>query len=140
MLLRLIGKWLNAGILEGLVLSYPDEGTPQGGVISPLLANIYLHAVLDDWFVRDVQPALVRSATMVRYADDCAPRRRGKETAGSNGSSLAVREVRAGPSGSGLQDLGSNHRMLLWSNDRGGERDGKGGTNPSGVRCEDERK
>lgn len=71
-LLRLIGKWLNAGVLEGLVLSYPDEGTPQGGVISPLLANIYLHTVLDDWFVRDVQPALRRTATMVRYADDVA--------------------------------------------------------------------
>jgi len=71
-LLRLIGKWLNAGVLEGLVLSYPDEGTPQGGVISPLLANIYLHDVLDDWFVKDVQPALARSAVMVRYADDVA--------------------------------------------------------------------
>jgi RNA-directed DNA polymerase len=69
-LLRLIGKWLNAGVVEGLVLSYPDEGTPQGGVISPLLANIYLHTVLDEWFVRDVQPALARRAEMVRYADD----------------------------------------------------------------------
>jgi group II intron reverse transcriptase/maturase len=69
-LLRLIGKWLNAGVVEGLVLSYPDEGTPQGGVISPLLANIYLHTVLDEWFVRNVQPALARKATMVRYADD----------------------------------------------------------------------
>src|SRR5512144_1830300 len=69
-LLRLIGKWLNAGVVEGLVLSYPDEGTPQGGVISPLLANIYLHTVLDEWFVRDIQPALARKADMVRYADD----------------------------------------------------------------------
>ena len=69
-LLRLIGKWLNAGILEGLVLSYPDEGTPQGGVISPLLANIYLHTVLDEWFMRDVKRVLARPATMVRYADD----------------------------------------------------------------------
>lgn len=69
-LLRLIGKWLNAGVREGGVLSHPDEGTPQGGVISPLLANIYLHEVLDEWFVRDIQPALERSATMVRYADD----------------------------------------------------------------------
>ena len=69
-LLRLIGKWLNAGVVEGLVLSYPDEGTPQGGVISPLLANIYLHTVLDGWFVRDVQPALARQAEMIRYADD----------------------------------------------------------------------
>jgi RNA-directed DNA polymerase len=69
-LLRLIGKWLNAGVLEGLELSYPEQGTPQGGVISPLLANIYLHTVLDEWFVHDVRPALVRHAEMVRYADD----------------------------------------------------------------------
>jgi RNA-directed DNA polymerase len=71
-LLRLIGKWLNAGILEGLVLSRPDEGTPQGGVISPLLANIYLHEVLDEWFVRDVRPNLAGEAAMVRFADDVA--------------------------------------------------------------------
>ena len=69
-LLRLIGKWLNAGVLEGQDLSYPDEGTPQGGVISPLLANIYLHEVLDDWFVRVVRPAIAGSAALVRYADD----------------------------------------------------------------------
>jgi RNA-directed DNA polymerase len=69
-LLRLIGKWLNAGVLEGLVLSYPDEGTPQGGVISPLLANIYLHEVLDEWFVQDVQPALAGHAELFRFADD----------------------------------------------------------------------
>jgi group II intron reverse transcriptase/maturase len=69
-LLRLIGKWLNAGVVEGAELSYPDEGTPQGGVISPLLANIYLHTVLDEWFVRDVQPALAHKAEMIRYADD----------------------------------------------------------------------
>jgi RNA-directed DNA polymerase len=69
-LLRLIGKWLNAGVLEGLMLSYPDEGTPQGGVISPLLANIYLHDVLDEWFVRDVKPALAGHAELFRFADD----------------------------------------------------------------------
>lgn len=69
-LLRLIGKWLNAGVLEGLELSYPDEGTPQGGVISPLLANIYLHDVFDEWFVRDASPALRGRAFPVRYADD----------------------------------------------------------------------
>src|SRR5215470_9502200 len=50
-ILRLIGKWLNAGVLEGALLSYPEAGTPQGGVISPLLANLYLHEVLDEWFV-----------------------------------------------------------------------------------------
>lgn len=69
-LLRLIGKWLNAGVLEGLELSYPEAGTPQGGVISPLLANIYLHEVLDDWFVREVQPRLRGRAWLIRYADD----------------------------------------------------------------------
>jgi group II intron reverse transcriptase/maturase len=68
--LRLIGKWLNAGVLEGLVLSYPEEGTPQGGVISPILANIFLHDVVDDWFVCDVQPRLQGRSLLVRYADD----------------------------------------------------------------------
>jgi len=69
-LLRLIGKWLNAGVLEGLDLSHPDAGTPQGGVISPLLANIYLHEVLDEWFVRAVRPNLGGDAALVRYPDD----------------------------------------------------------------------
>jgi group II intron reverse transcriptase/maturase len=69
-LLRLIGKWLHAGVLEGQNLSYSDEGTPQGGVISPLLANIYLHEVLDEWFVRDVKPVLEGQAALIRYADD----------------------------------------------------------------------
>jgi len=68
--LRLIGKWLNAGVLEELELSYPDAGTPQGGVISPLLANIYLHIVVDEWFVHEVQPRLKGRAHLVRYADD----------------------------------------------------------------------
>ena len=69
-LLRLIGKWLNAGVLEGGELSHPEAGTPQGGVISPLLANIYLHEVLDEWFVNEVKPRLKGAAILVRYADD----------------------------------------------------------------------
>ncbi|MFO0547490.1 MAG: group II intron reverse transcriptase/maturase [Polyangiaceae bacterium] len=69
-LLRLVGKWLNAGVLEGLELSRPAVGTPQGGVISPLLANIYLHVVLDEWFAKIVVPRLRGSAHLVRYADD----------------------------------------------------------------------
>lgn len=68
--LRLIGKWLNAGVLEGLELTYPGIGTPQGGVISPLLANVFLHDVVDVWFVRDVLPRLSGRAQLVRYADD----------------------------------------------------------------------
>lgn len=69
-LLRLIGKWLNAGVLADGGLEYPDAGTPQGGVISPLLANIYLHEVLDRWFERDARPRLHGSAFLIRYADD----------------------------------------------------------------------
>ena len=69
-LIRLIGKWLNAGIIEGDAISYSDEGTPQGGVISPVLANIYLHYVLDEWFIKEVQPRLKGKSFIVRYADD----------------------------------------------------------------------
>jgi RNA-directed DNA polymerase len=71
-LLRLIGKWLNAGVMESGGLSYPEAGTPQGGVVSPLLANVYLHEVLDAWFERDVKPRLQGRAQIVRYADDVA--------------------------------------------------------------------
>ena len=69
-LLRLIGKWLNAGVLEAGRLTRPEAGTPQGGVISPLLSNIVLHAVLDDWFEREVQPRLKGRSFLIRYADD----------------------------------------------------------------------
>jgi group II intron reverse transcriptase/maturase len=69
--IRLIGKWLKAGILEeeGNIL-YPEEGTPQGGSISPVLANIYLHNVLDHWFQTEVKPRCKGDAIMCRYADD----------------------------------------------------------------------
>ena len=70
MILRLIGKWLNAGVLEEGVLTIPDDGTPQGGVISPLLANIVLHYVLDEWFEKEVRPRLKGEAFVIRYADD----------------------------------------------------------------------
>jgi RNA-directed DNA polymerase len=69
-LLRLIDKWLNAGVLEAGAISYPVAGTPQGGVISPLLANIYLHEVLDVWFERVAKPRLRGRAFLCRYADD----------------------------------------------------------------------
>jgi group II intron reverse transcriptase/maturase len=69
-LLRLIDKWLQAGVLEGGELTYPEAGTPQGGVISPLLANVYLHYVLDEWFEDVVKPRLQGQAFLVRYADD----------------------------------------------------------------------
>ena len=69
-LLCLIGKWLNAGVMEDGSISYPESGSPQGGVISPLLANVYLHYVLDMWFEREVQPRLAGRAFLIRYADD----------------------------------------------------------------------
>jgi group II intron reverse transcriptase/maturase len=68
--LRLIGKWLNAGVMEGGAVTYPSTGSPQGGVVSPLLANVYLHYVLDVWWEEVVQPRLVGRAFLIRYADD----------------------------------------------------------------------
>lgn len=67
---RLIGKWFGAGVLDGGELLHPEKGTPQGGVISPLLANVYLHYVLDEWFEQEVQPRLKGRAFLIRYADD----------------------------------------------------------------------
>jgi group II intron reverse transcriptase/maturase len=69
-LLRLIGKWLHAGVLEEGSLVHPETGTPQGGVISPLLANVFLDTVLDAWFEDEVVPRLRGPAFLVRYADD----------------------------------------------------------------------
>jgi hypothetical protein len=68
--LRLIDKWLNAGVLEDGDLTYPEAGTPPGGVLSPLAANVYLHDVLDVWFEEAVKPCLKGRAFLVRYAAD----------------------------------------------------------------------
>lgn len=67
---RAIDKWLKAGVLEQGGLRHPETGTPQGGVISPLLANIDLHEVLDLWFEREVKPRLRGQASLIRYCDD----------------------------------------------------------------------
>lgn len=67
---RLIGKWLNAGVMDNGNISYPKSGTQQGGVISPLLSNVYLHYVLDKWFTEEIMPRLKGKATLVRFADD----------------------------------------------------------------------
>jgi group II intron reverse transcriptase/maturase len=69
-LLRLIDKWLKAGVMEDGSVSYPDTGTPQGGVVSPLLSNVFLHYVLDLWFEQEVKPRLRHRAFLIRYADD----------------------------------------------------------------------
>ena len=74
-IIRLVRKWLRAGILEedGRI-EHPESGTPQGGIVSPVLANIYLHYALDLWFERVVKPRLRGRCLIIRYADDCAPR------------------------------------------------------------------
>jgi group II intron reverse transcriptase/maturase len=69
-LLRLIGKCLHVGVLEGEQYSEPESGTTQGSSLSPLLGNVYLHYVLDEWFARDVVPRMKGAAKVVRYADD----------------------------------------------------------------------
>lgn len=69
-LIRLVGKWLNAGVMEDGEVRHPETGTPQGGVISPMLANIFLHEVLDGWWDREVRPRMSGRASMIRYADD----------------------------------------------------------------------
>jgi group II intron reverse transcriptase/maturase len=71
---RLIRKWINAGVIDNGQLLVTQTGTGQGQVISPLLANIYLHYVLDEWFEGQVRPCLRGEAHEVRYADDCVPR------------------------------------------------------------------
>jgi RNA-directed DNA polymerase len=69
-IMRLIGKWLRAGVMEEGVLQHPETGVVQGGVISPVLANIFLHHVLDEWFEREVQPRLKGRSFLTRFADD----------------------------------------------------------------------
>jgi len=68
--IRMIGKWLNAGVMERGEVRYPEDGSPQGGVISPFLSNIYLHEVLDAWFEDEIVCRLSGKAKLVRFADD----------------------------------------------------------------------
>jgi len=67
---RLVLGWLKAGVLHEGKVTISEEGTPQGGIVSPLLSNLYLHEALDHWFVQEVQPRLKGGAQMVRFADD----------------------------------------------------------------------
>jgi RNA-directed DNA polymerase len=69
-LLRLVGKCLHVGVLDGEVFTKPEDGTAQGSIISPLLGNVYLHHALDLWFEREVHPRLQGHARLIRYADD----------------------------------------------------------------------
>jgi group II intron reverse transcriptase/maturase len=67
---RMTDKWLKAGVLEDGLLRHATEGSPQGGVVSPCLSNIFLHHVLDEWFENEVKPRLKGKSTLVRFADD----------------------------------------------------------------------
>lgn len=68
--LRLLGKCLHVGVLDGEEFGRPGEGTAQGSIISPMFGNVYLHYVLDLWFERDIKPRLKGNARLIRYADD----------------------------------------------------------------------
>jgi group II intron reverse transcriptase/maturase len=125
---RTIGKWLKAGVMDSGTVRRSPAGTPQGGVISPLLANLYLHEVVDTWFENDVKPRLSGHAVLVRYADDCAPRRRERRAHDlSDPKQPCCTRDEGGPLGIGRQGQVSNYRLLLRHNGRGGERAGKGG-------------
>jgi group II intron reverse transcriptase/maturase len=93
---RTIGKWLNAGIMDKGNVQYHEKGTPQGGVISPILSNIYLHEVLDNWFITTVRPRLKGKAFMVRYADDAVIGCEKKEDADRIMKVLALRFTKYG--------------------------------------------
>jgi RNA-directed DNA polymerase len=134
--LRLIRKWLKAGVLDtdGQVL-HPATGTPQGGVVSPILANVYLHYVLDLWFHRAVKPRCRGEACLIRYADDfvCAFQYQAEaerfyqelgERLGKFGLELARAKTRVIPF-SPQQDLGETSFDFLgfefrWGRDRAG--------------------
>jgi group II intron reverse transcriptase/maturase len=109
--LRLIRKWLKAGILEetGAVIN-PETGTPQGGIISPVLANIYLHKVLDQWFEEQIRP-VCRGQTMInRYADDFICAFEDKQDAQGFLKQLAVRLAEYG-----LELAADKTRMMRFS-------------------------
>ena len=70
-MLRLIGKWRRAGVMEQGALTHPETGVVQGGVLSPVLAHVFLHHVLDAWFAREVRPRMQGRCFLMRFADDC---------------------------------------------------------------------
>jgi len=90
---HMVKRVLKAGVAEDGSVTISDDGTPQGGVISPLLANIYLHYALDLWFERIYRKSCAGYARLIRYADDCVPRRQALTSA-----SHAAQKMREGPS------------------------------------------
>ncbi len=92
---RMIDKWLNAGIMDDGELVRSSAGSPQGGVISPLVSNVYLHTVLDEWFEEVVLPRMGSSCRLVRYADDFVMLFREKRDASAGSTGQAAWEIRA---------------------------------------------
>ena len=119
--LRLVRKWLKAGILEedGKVL-HPTEGTPQGGVISPILANVYLHYALDLWYERVVKRGARGRCIMIRYADDFVVAFEHREDAERFLEELPRRLDKFG-----LELSGEKTRLVAF--ERGNPSDGNGG-------------
>ena len=122
---RMIDKWLKAGVLEGGRLERTTTGTPQGGVISPLLANVYLHYVLDDWYEGTVRPQLRGRSTLVRFADDFVMAFERKDDAERMLAELGERFLRYG-----LEIHPSKTRFVDFRPDRpeGGDGSGTNGT------------
>lgn len=113
-LLRLIGRFLKAGVMEEEKYEETDRGIPQGGIISPVLANICLHYLLDKWFEEKVKPQLKGYARMIRYADDCAPQaHKGKSFKGLKLCKSCTRDGGM-PSKAGLQGQALNNHELRW--------------------------
>ena len=109
---RMIDKWLKAGVLENGLLRHATEGSPQGGVISPCLSNIFLHHVLDEWFENEVRPRLRGESTLVRFADDAvmafADYRDAERVLGVLGKRLARYELTLHPDKTRFVDFRSN--------------------------------
>jgi group II intron reverse transcriptase/maturase len=120
-LLRLIGKCLHVGVLEGVELSTSETGTAQGSVLSPLLGNVYLHYVLDLWFETEVKPRLRGRATLVRYADDFVIGFEHEEDARRVGAVLGKRLGRFG-----LTLHPDKTRLLPFRRPPAGQKSGKG--------------
>ncbi|MDR1444972.1 MAG: group II intron reverse transcriptase/maturase [Treponema sp.] len=118
---RIIGKWLNAGVMEDETIRRSEKGSPQGGVISPLLSNVYLHEVLDEWFDQTVQPRLEGKSFMVRYADDAVIGCEKKEDADRIMKVLALRFEKYG-----LTIHPEKTRLIDFTKPVGESRKGKG--------------
>lgn len=115
-LLRLVGKCLRVGVMEGQEFTRPDEGTVQGSTLSPLLGNVYLHYALDKWFEEELLHELPGSGRLVRYADDFVAGFDSKEAA-----EAALEKIRARLAEFGLELHPDKTRIIDFRRPSGGE-------------------